>query len=83
MSNILSVYTLRTMLIMIIYLAIINMVIRVNCNKSVKVLKRSTLGQQPIVLGGFYSEIQNEFLPAMTLWSKEVIERNKVNFTNE
>ena len=35
-----------------------------------------TFGHQPVVMGGLYSEITNEFLPAMTLWSTEDIQNS-------
>ena len=42
-----------------------------------KVLELPTLGNQPIVLGGFYSSIHSEFLPAMTLWSENDVQKHK------
>ena len=42
-----------------------------------KVLELPTLGHQPVVLGGFYSSIHSEFLPAMTLWSGSDVEKHK------
>ena len=34
-----------------------------------KVLERPTLGHQPIVLGGLFAEVHDEFLPGLALWS--------------
>ena len=42
-----------------------------------KVLELPTLGNQPIVLGGLYSSIHSEFLPAMTLWTESDVKRHK------
>ena len=36
-----------------------------------------TFGHQPIVLGGFYSEVENEFLPGLALWTDETVEQYK------
>ena len=42
-----------------------------------KIKKIPTFGQQPIVLGGFYSEIENDFLPGLSLWSTKVVNEFK------
>ena len=42
-----------------------------------KIMEMSTLGQQPIVLGGLYSAVHDEFLPVMKLWSSRDIEAHK------
>ena len=45
--------------------------------KEPEIIEMSTLGRQPVMLGGFYSEFKNEFLPAMSMWSREHIEKYK------
>ena len=42
-----------------------------------KILERSTLGHQPIVLGGLFSEVEDDFLPGLALWNEETIENHK------
>ena len=39
-----------------------------------EVLERSTLGHQPVVLGGLFTEVEDEFLPGLALWSTANIE---------
>ena len=38
-------------------------------------LVRPTLGQQPVVLGGLFSAVENEFIPGLALWPREVIQQ--------
>ena len=40
-----------------------------------KIIEQSTLGQQPIVLGGLYSAVYNQYLPVMKLWSSADINK--------
>ena len=37
----------------------------------------STLGHQPVVLGGFFSAVEDEFLPGMALWSDDDVKDHK------
>ena len=43
---------------------------------SEKILEFSTLGQEPIFLGGLYSDIHDQYLPLMKLWSSDDINSN-------
>ena len=36
-----------------------------------------TIGNQPILLGGLYSAVEDEFIPGTALWSSQDIERYK------
>ena len=42
-----------------------------------KVLEMSTLGHQPVVLGGFFSAVEDEFLPGMALWTSDDVNNHK------
>ena len=42
-----------------------------------KIKRIPTFGQQPIVLGGLYSEIENDFLPGLSLWSTKDVNEYK------
>ena len=42
-----------------------------------KIIEQPTLGQQPIVLGGLYSAVHNQYLPVMKLWTSEEINKYK------
>ena len=44
---------------------------------SFKIIEQPTLGQQPVVLGGLYSVVHNEYLPVMKLWSTLDVNKNK------
>ena len=33
----------------------------------------ATLGHQPVILGGLYSAIEEEFLPGLSLWNSETV----------
>ena len=37
-----------------------------------KVVKKATLGRQPIVLGGLYTEYEEMFIPGLGIWSSQV-----------
>ena len=37
----------------------------------------STLGHQPVVLGGFFSAVEDEFLPGMALWTSDDVNNHK------
>ena len=43
-----------------------------------KVLEMSTLGHQPVVLGGFFSAVEDEFLPGMALWTNDDVNNHKI-----
>ena len=34
----------------------------------------ATLGHQPVILGGLYSAIEDEFLPGLSLWNHRIVE---------
>ena len=36
-----------------------------------------TMGNQPIILGGFYSEVEDSFLPGLALWKTADVEKYK------
>ena len=38
----------------------------------------ATLGHQPVILGGLYSAIEEEFLPGLSLWNSETV-KNYIN----
>ena len=42
-----------------------------------KVLEMSTLGHQPVVLGGFFSAVEDEFLSGMALWTSDDVNDHK------
>ena len=60
--------------------------------KELKVIRRPTLGYQPIVLGSLFTEVEDKFLPGLTLWKEEDIKnytktifhpRQQTQWTNE
>ena len=50
----------------------------VDCNEPPKQLEIPTLGHQPVVLGGFFSAVEDEFVPGLALFSREDIEAHKI-----
>ena len=38
----------------------------------------ATLGHQPVILGGLYSAIEEEFLPGLSLWNSDIVQ-NYIN----
>ena len=46
------------------------------CNKkSEGILSIPTLHKQPVILGGLYSAIQDEFLPGQRLWKSDLVKQ--------
>ena len=37
-----------------------------------KVVQKATLGRQPVVLGGLYTEYEEMFIPGLGIWSSQV-----------
>ena len=47
------------------------------CSNFGKILTIPTFGHQPVILGGFYTEVENEFLPGIALWSTKTVNKFK------
>ena len=53
-----------------------NICLALKCGKkSEGVLSIPTLHKQPVILGGLYSAVQDEFLPGQALWRSDVVEQ--------